>query len=85
MSKQEDTNKIETYLDNTMRSVRPPDDVMKRLRDQIGSLEPNIIAKRLTNWEFSLIIVGSVIAVATVILTIARAFYYFFNRSKRSA
>lgn len=85
MRKPEDTNKIETYLDNTMRSVRPPDDVMQRLRNKIGSLEPNIIVKRLSNWEFTLIIVGSVMAAATVIVTIARALYYFFSRSKRSA
>lgn len=85
MRKSEDTNKLETYLDSTMRSVRPPDDVMKRLRDKIGSLEPNIIVNRLSNWEFTLIIVGSVMAVATVIVTIARALFYFVGRSKRSA
>lgn len=85
MSQPNETNQLETLLDSTMRSVRPPEDVMKRLRNKIGSLEPNIIAKRLSNWEFTIIIMGSVMAVATVILTIARAFFYFFNRSKRSA
>lgn len=84
MSQPNETNQLETLLDSTMRSVRPPEDVMKRLRNKIGSLEPNIIAKRLSNWEFTIIIMGSVMAVATVILTIARAFFYFFNRSKRS-
>ena len=85
MSKPEKTNQLEAYLDNAMRTVRPPEDVMKRLRDRIGSLEPNIIAKRLSNWEFTLIITGSVMAAATVILTIARALFFFFNRGKRSA
>ncbi len=84
MNKSQDTHQIESMLDNAMRSVRPPDDVMQRLREKIGNLEPNIIAKRLSNWEFTIIIMGSVMAVATVILTVARAFFYFFNRSKRA-
>ena len=85
MSELEETDQLEKYLDSAMRSVRPPDDVMQRLRERIGSLEPNIIAKRLTNWEFSLILVGSVMSAAMVIVTIARALYYLFSRSKRSA
>jgi len=85
MSKSEDTNQLESYLDNAMRTVRPPDDVMQRLRNRIGSLEPTVIAKRISNWELTIITIGSVMSAAMVILTIARAFYYFFNRSKRSA
>jgi len=85
MSQTENTNQLETYLDKAMRSVKPPDDVVNRLRSRIGSLEPTIIAKRISNWEFTIITAGSVMAVATVIVAIARAFYYFFNRSKRSA
>ena len=85
MSKSEDTGQIEAYLNNTMRSVRAPDDVMTRLRQKIGSFEPHIIAKRLSNWEFTIIIAGSVMSVAMVILTVVRAIYYFFGRSKRSA
>jgi hypothetical protein len=85
MSKPQDTTQIESLLDSAMRSVRPPDDVMQRLREKIGSIEPTIIAKRLSNWEFTIILMGSVMAVATIILSIARAFFYFFNRSKRSA
>jgi len=65
--------------------VRPPDEVMQRLRQRIGSLEPHIIAKRLSDWEFSLIIIGFVMSAAMVIVTIARAFFYFFRRGKRSA
>ena len=85
MSKSEDTNQIEAYLDNAMRSVRPPEDVMQRLRKKIGQLEPHVIAKRLSNWEFTLIIIGSVMSAAMVIVTIARALYYMFGRSERSA
>ena len=85
MSQPENTNHLETYLDKAMHSVKPPDDVMNRLRTRIGSLEPSIIAKRLSNWEFTIITIGSVMSAAMVILTVARALFYFFGRSKRSA
>ncbi len=85
MSNPDKTNQIETYLDTAMRTVRPPEDVMQRLRKRIGTLEPHIIAKRLSNWEFFLIIIGCVMSVAMVIVTIARALFYFFGRGKRSA
>lgn len=85
MSSVDKTNQIESYLDHAMRSVRPPDEVVQRLRQRIGSLEPHIIAKRISNWELSIITIGSVMFAATVIVTIARAFFYFFGRGKRSA
>ena len=85
MSSVDKTNQIESYLDHAMRSVRPPDEVVQRLRHRIGNLEPHVIAKRLSNWELSIITIGSVMFAATVIVTIARAFFYFFGRRKRSA
>lgn len=85
MSSVDKANQIESYLDHAMRSVRPPDEVVQRLRQRIGSLEPHIIAKRISNWELSIITIGSVMFAATVIVTIARAFFYFFGRGKRSA
>ncbi len=85
MSNTDKTNQIETYLDSAMKSVRPPEDVMQRLRQKIGSLEPHYIAKRISNIEFWIIIVGSVMSVAMVILTIARALFYFFGRNRRAA
>lgn len=78
-------NNIENYLENAMKSVRPPEDVMQRLQERIGSLEPHYIAKRITNWELWLITVGSVMSAAMVIVTVARALFYFFRRGKRSA
>ncbi len=85
MSSEEKTSKVESYLDSAMRTVRPPEDVMQRLRERIGNLEPHYIAKRLSNWELWLIIVGSVMSVAMVILTVVRALFYFFGRNGRSA
>ncbi|MBT3337148.1 MAG: hypothetical protein HN855_06190 [Anaerolineae bacterium] len=85
MSNKDKTNQIETYLDSAMKSVRPPEDVMQRLRQRIGNLEPHYLAKRLSNIEFWIILVGSVMSVAMVILTFTRALFYFFQRRKRVA
>lgn len=84
-SAKEQVNTLEKTLSGTLKSVQPPADVMQRLKKRIGSLEPHHIAKRLTNWEVWIISVGSVMSVAMVILTIARAIYYFFGRRKNSA
>jgi len=80
----EQVNTIEKTLSGALKPIHPPTDVMQRLKNRIGSLEPHHIAKRLTNWELWIIAVGSVMSVAMVILTIARAIYYFFMRRKRT-
>ncbi len=84
-SAKEQVDTLENYLSGTLKPIHPPADVMQRLKNRIGSLEPHHIAKRLTNWELWIITVGSVMSVAMVILTVARAFFYFFGRRKRSA
>ena len=80
----EQVDTLEKTLSGTLKPVRPPADVMQRLKNRIGNLEPHHIAKRLTNWELWIIAVGSVMSVAMVILTIARAIYYFFGRQRGS-
>ncbi len=84
--KKEDKNRVselESSLSGLLTPVRPPSDVMQRLKKRIGSLEPHRIAKRISNWELSIITIGSVMSAAMVILTITRALFYFFGRHKR--
>lgn len=76
----EEVQKLEKSLSDTLHTVRPPEDVIQRLQKKIGSLEPNYIAKRITNWELWLITVGTVISAAMVIITLVRALYYFFKK-----
>ena len=80
----EQIGELETYLSGALKPIRPPVDVVQRLQERIGSLEPSRIAKRLSNWELSIITVGSVMSAAMVILTVVRALFYFFERHKRS-
>ena len=80
----ERVNELENSLSGALTPVRPSSDVMQRLKKRIGSLEPQRIAKRLSNWELSIITIGSVMSAAMVILTVTRALFYFFWRHKRS-
>ena len=80
----EQVGTLEDYLSGTLKPIRPPADVVQRLQKRIGILESSRIAKRLSNWELSIITVGSVMSAAMVILTIVRALFYFFGRHKRS-
>ena len=83
-SAKEQVSELEAYLSGALKPIRPPADVVQRLQERIGSLEPSRIAKRLSNWELSIITVGSVMSAAMVILTIVRALFYFFGRHNRS-
>ena len=80
----EQVSELESSLSGVLTPVRPPADVMQRLKERIGSLEPHRIAKRLSNWELSIITIGSVMSVAMVILTITRALFYLFGRRRGS-
>mgnify|MGYP007066212741 FL=1 len=79
----EEVSELENSLSGTLQSIRPPSEVMQRLQERIGKLEPNRIAKRISAWELSIIIAGAVMSVAMVILTVARALFYFFSRQKK--
>ncbi len=81
--KDEEMLELENSLSGALISIQPPSDVMQRLRERIGKLEPNRIAKRISNWELSLIIIGSVMSAAMVIFTIARTIFYFYRRWNR--
>ncbi len=81
---EEEIIELENSLYETLRLIPPPDDMMLRLKKRLGSLEPHRIAKRISNWELSIIIIGSVVSTAMVILTITRALFYFFGRHKRN-
>ncbi len=78
-----EVSELEKTLSSALKPLSPPIDVMQRLKKQIGSLEPHRFAKRISTWELSIITIGSVMSAAMVILTIARALFYFFGRKKR--
>ena len=76
-------NALEERLAGTLQPVTPPGEVVQRLGSRVRELKPRMIARRLSNWEFVLIVIGSVMSVAMMILTLVRALFYFFGRGKR--
>ncbi len=74
---------LEARLAGALQPVRPPREVVHRLRGRIRLPKPRLIARRLSDWEFVLIVTGSVMSVAVVILTAARALFHLFGRRGR--
>ncbi len=74
---------LEEQLSRTLQPITPPGEVVQRLGSRVRQLKPRMIVKRLSNWEFLLIVTGSVMSAAMVILTVVRALFYFFGRRKR--
>jgi len=79
----EEVSALENSLSDALTPIRPSDEILQRLKERIGDLDSYRISKRLSNWELSIITAGSVLGVATVILTVVRALFYFYRRAHR--
>ena len=68
---------LEERLAGTLKPIRPSQDVVKRLRERIRIPAPEEVASRLRDWQRMFLVFGGVMSGMLVILTIARAFYFF--------
>ena len=68
---------LEERLDRTLRPIHPSRDVVQRLRERIRFPAPEEVALRLSDWKRMFLVFGGVMSGMLVILTIARAFFYF--------
>ncbi|HEX9385386.1 MAG TPA: hypothetical protein VF918_03635 [Anaerolineales bacterium] len=73
-------NALEAHLAGTLRPVTPPMDVVQRLRERIRFPQPEAIALRLRDWERMFFVFGGVMSGMLVLITVARALYYFFGK-----
>jgi len=71
---------LEAHLAGILRPVAPPRDFTQRLRARIRLPEPRLIAERITSWRFFFVVVGGVISGALLMITVARALFYFIGR-----
>jgi len=76
----EELDVLEAQLAGALKSVTPPRDIVQRLHERIRMPDREEIALRLTDWRRLFIVFGSVVSGMLVIITIARAFYYFVGR-----
>jgi hypothetical protein len=73
-------NALEAHLAGTLRPVIPPTDVVQRLRDRIRFPQSREIVSRLRDWQRMFFVFSGVMSGMLVIITIARALYYFVGK-----
>jgi hypothetical protein len=68
---------LEERLAGTLKPIRPSKDVVQRLRERIRFPAAEAVASRLQDWQRMFLVFGGVMSSMLVIITIARAFYFF--------
>jgi hypothetical protein len=71
---------LEAHLAGALRPVTPPQEIVSRLRERIRFPQPKDITWSIGNWRRLFVVYGGVMSGLLVIITIARAFFYFFRR-----
>lgn len=71
---------LEARLAGTLRPVRPSRDVVQRLRERIRFPAREEIVLRLADWRKMFLVFGGVMSGMLMVITLARAFFYFWSR-----
>jgi hypothetical protein len=82
MKKESDNQlfELEAHLAGTLKPVTPPNDLVQRLRERIRFPQPREFRTRIGDWNRLFLIYGGVMSGMLVIITIARAFFYFYRK-----
>jgi hypothetical protein len=80
MENEEQLFVLEEHLAGTLKPITPPSDLVVRMRDRIRMPQRQEIVSRIDDWQRLLLVFGGVMSGFVVILTVARAFFYFFGR-----
>jgi hypothetical protein len=76
-----DLEMLETHLAGALKRVTPPNDIVQRLRGRISMLPVReTISLRLQDWRTLFFVFSGVMSGMLLIVTVARAFYYFVSR-----
>lgn len=76
----EELDILEAHLAGTLKPVAPPRDIVQRLRERIRMPDREEITLRLTDWRRLFFVFSGVLSGMLVLITIARALYYFAGR-----
>lgn len=71
---------LEEYLAGALKPITPPNDLVQRLRERIRFPQTEEIVSRLGNWRRLFLVYGGVMSGLLVIITVARAFFYFWSK-----
>lgn len=71
---------LEAHLAGTLKPVTPPRELVLRLRERIHLPQREVITLRLGDWRRLFLVYGGVMSGLLVIITIARALFYFVSK-----
>lgn len=73
-------NRLEERLAGALRRIETPRDFASRLRERIHLPEPGVVIRRVTDWQFWMMVLGGVVTFGVLIATVARALFHFFQK-----
>jgi len=73
---------LEARLAGTLRPIQPSREIVERLRDQLRFPAREVIVTRLRDWKRMFLVFGGVMSGMLVVITLARAFFYFVGRKQ---
>jgi hypothetical protein len=71
---------LEEHLADTLKPITPPSDLVVRMRDRIRMPQRQEIVTRIGDWQRLFLVFGGVMSGFVVVVTVARAFFYFLSR-----
>jgi len=71
---------LEARLAGTLKPIQPSSDMVRRLRERIRFPAREEIALRLGEWKKMFLVFGGVMSGLLLVITLARAFFYFVGR-----
>ena len=71
---------LETRLAGTLKPIQPSSEIVQRLRERIRFPARDEIVSRLSDWKRMFLVFGGVMSGLLVVITLARAFFYFVGR-----
>lgn len=71
---------LEEHLADTLKPITPPNDLVARMRDRIRFPQSDELVSRIGSWKRLFLIYGGVMSGFLVLITVARAFFYFLRK-----
>ena len=73
-------NALEEHLADTLVPITPPSDLVVRMRERIRVPQREEIVSRIDNWQRLFLVFGGVMSGFVLVVTVARAFFYFVTK-----
>ena len=73
-------NALEEHLADTLKPITPPSELVVRMRERIRIPQREEIVSRIGDWQRLFLVFGGVMSGFVVLVTVARAFFYFVGR-----